>query len=179
EEALFGAAAEAVEGAQGHVLLVGDAARRVLEFLTRQPEQAAGEPLPEFLRPVPVPALQGLEPVGDRPLRRHGRSFRARPAGRDRAASLRFRCGGQPPRGIVTPARGRIHRARADSVTSVAQPARVCGLPQQKARTEYALPGCRPSCGRPGRNTPRSRTGTAWGACPQWPFPWVAPVRLA
>jgi hypothetical protein len=68
EAALLGGAAEAVEGRQRHVLLVGHAARRALQLLSSQPDQAVKVALPQLLDGLLVAASQRAEPARDRPL---------------------------------------------------------------------------------------------------------------
>src|SRR5262249_43188726 len=67
ELAPLGAAAEAVEGAEGHVLLVGGEARAALELLPGQADQPPEVALPELLGRGRVAGLELPEPVGDRP----------------------------------------------------------------------------------------------------------------
>src|SRR5262249_11029588 len=71
EAILGGAAAEAVEGAQRHVLLVRTAARRAFQFLAGQPDQPLEIALPQLLRGRRVPVAQLAEPLAHRLIRRH------------------------------------------------------------------------------------------------------------
>jgi hypothetical protein len=71
------ASAEAVEGAEGRVLLVGDGSRRVAEPQPREPDEAVEVVPPQLLRGLAVAGLQLPEPAGDgRPVSpvRHGKS---------------------------------------------------------------------------------------------------------
>jgi len=74
EAALFCPTAEAVEGAQRRVFLVGGAARQALELLARQVDEAGKVALPESLRRVAVTAAELLDPVRHRFRGRHGSS---------------------------------------------------------------------------------------------------------
>src|SRR5262249_46010032 len=65
EAALLRPAAEAVEGAQGHVLLVGGGPRCGAELRARQAYQAAEVPLPEALGGSGVASREGCDPAGD------------------------------------------------------------------------------------------------------------------
>jgi hypothetical protein len=67
ELALFGPAAEGVEGAEGRVLLVGDAARGSVQLRPRQGDQARVVALPQQSHGFVVAALKALEESGDRP----------------------------------------------------------------------------------------------------------------
>src|SRR5262249_40459789 len=59
----LGPAAEAVEGAEGHVLLVCGAARRSAEPLPGKADQAVGVTLPELRRGRVVAGLEAGEPL--------------------------------------------------------------------------------------------------------------------
>ena len=73
EAALFGRPAEAVEGAQGHVLLVGRLPRRCRELGAGQADEAGEVALPQRLGRCRVARLEQVQPVGNRPKRRHCR----------------------------------------------------------------------------------------------------------
>src|SRR5262249_18352718 len=80
--ALLDAPAEAGEGAEGDVLLVGGGAGRAREFLAGQGDEPAEVALPEELGGVRVAGLELAEPLGDGAGRRHGRSPRTALHGR-------------------------------------------------------------------------------------------------
>src|SRR5208337_1503798 len=71
ELAAFGPLIEALEGAEGHILLVGRAPRGALELGAGKPNQPLEVSLPELLGGGPLPGLEQLDAVGDRPFRRH------------------------------------------------------------------------------------------------------------
>src|SRR5271157_1116488 len=71
ELAAFGPLIEALEGAEGHILLVGRAARGAPEPGAGEPDQPLEVSLPELLGGGPLPGLEQLNAVGDRPFRRH------------------------------------------------------------------------------------------------------------
>src|SRR5262249_33658277 len=58
-----GATAEAVEGAEGHVLLVGGAAGRAFQLLAGQSDEPLEIALPQLLRSRGVPGLQPADPL--------------------------------------------------------------------------------------------------------------------
>src|SRR5262249_31120582 len=72
EAATFGATAEAIEGAEGYVFLVGDPPRRSLELFAGQPDQPLKVAFPEGLGGGVVAGLEPVDPVADRSIRRHG-----------------------------------------------------------------------------------------------------------
>src|SRR5271157_2343994 len=71
ELAAFGPLIEALEGAEGHILLVGRAARGTPELGAGEPDQPLEVSLPELLGGGPLPGLEQLDTMGDRPFRRH------------------------------------------------------------------------------------------------------------
>src|SRR5262249_47256115 len=71
EATMPGPPAEAIEGAQGHVLFVRAAARQAVQFLASQPDESLEIALPEILRGRRVPVPQPAEPLADRLIRRH------------------------------------------------------------------------------------------------------------
>jgi hypothetical protein len=79
EAAALRPAAEAVEGAESGVLLVGGAAGPALELLAGQRDQSAEVALPQLLGNGLVAALQQLDPAGDRPCGRHRQDLRQQP----------------------------------------------------------------------------------------------------
>src|SRR5206468_8828108 len=62
----LGPPAEAVEGAEGDVFLVGGAAGRGAELLAGQTDQAAEVALPQLLGRVRVAGLEPVDPLRDR-----------------------------------------------------------------------------------------------------------------
>ena len=72
EAVLLGPTAEAVEGAQGDVFLVGGAAGRGAELLAGQTDQAAEVALPQLLGRVRVAGLEPVDPLGDGRVGAHG-----------------------------------------------------------------------------------------------------------
>src|SRR5262249_37100314 len=70
---LFRAPAEAVEGAEDRVFLVGGPPRRRPQPRPRQADQRAGKAEPKRLSRFTIPRLQGVEPTGDGPVARHAR----------------------------------------------------------------------------------------------------------
>src|SRR5271166_1303794 len=71
ELAAFGPLIEALEGAESHILLVGRAARGAPEMGAGETDQPLEVALPELLGGGPLPSLEQLDAVGDRPFRRH------------------------------------------------------------------------------------------------------------
>src|SRR5262249_61933711 len=71
EAARGGALAEAVEGAEGHVLLVGGGPPEPAQPLPGQFDEPAEVALPEGLGGVVLAGLELADPVRDRPRRRH------------------------------------------------------------------------------------------------------------
>src|SRR5262249_34168754 len=66
-----GALAEAGEGGQGHVLLVGGPAGRSAQARPGQEDQPSEVALPELLRRGVVAGLESVQPVRDRARNRH------------------------------------------------------------------------------------------------------------
>jgi hypothetical protein len=64
--------AEAVEGAESDVLLVGGTAGSAVEFFAGQMNEPLKIAFPEGLGGCSVAGLELADPVGDRSLRRHG-----------------------------------------------------------------------------------------------------------
>src|SRR5262249_19151184 len=71
ELAALSSLTEAVEGAQGNVLLVRGAARQPLELIASQTHELLEVALPEFLRRQVVAVFETFDPIGDRPRGRH------------------------------------------------------------------------------------------------------------
>ena len=69
---LLGPPAEAVEGAEGDVFLVGGAAGRSAELLFGQTNQATEVTLPQLLGRVRVAGLEPVDPLGDGRVGAHG-----------------------------------------------------------------------------------------------------------
>jgi hypothetical protein len=76
EASPVGTPAEAGEGAEGHVLLVGHAPRRGPQLLERQLHQPRVVALPKRLGGQVVAGLELFDQQGDRLCRRHGRFLR-------------------------------------------------------------------------------------------------------
>src|SRR5262249_10559186 len=87
EAPLFGAPAEAVEGAEDRVFLVRGPPRRLPQPRPRQADQPAGKASPQRLSRFAVPRLQGVEPPGDGLVVRHARPSTGDRRGEDRATS--------------------------------------------------------------------------------------------
>src|SRR3954453_487876 len=112
EAALLGGPAEAVEGVQGHVLLVGRPPRRGPEFGPRQADQPPEVALPQPLRGLALALLESPDPVADRSGLRHSSSPRARASGVRPLAQC------PPPRlGSQAPASPGLGQARARAVS--------------------------------------------------------------
>src|SRR5437016_4453274 len=77
EAATAGSLAEAMERAEGHVLLIGGAARHPLEPQARQLDHLLEVTLPEFLGRGRLAGLELPDPVGDRACGCHWRCARA------------------------------------------------------------------------------------------------------
>src|SRR5262249_30863694 len=113
---LFGAAAEAVEGAEGRVLLVGHARRGALELLSCQRDHSRVVALPQQAGGLLVALLQVLDEGRDRsgsgheglPANKSARSGRKGPA---------LVAGGEDP--SVTNHSRRHHRSGKDVVRTV------------------------------------------------------------
>src|SRR5579871_4671013 len=67
----FGAAAEAIEGAQRDIFFVGGGAGGAAELLSRQPDQTTEIALPQLLGSGLVASLEWTDPARDRTVGRH------------------------------------------------------------------------------------------------------------